>query len=122
MATILESKDSQALFQSSAEVSEKVVNHIFAIIGQVNQKAVSDAKVFLKDNVAFALLDKTGLYFRISEDDYQIIGDKYKIIRMNDRRYIFERVKPDVLSSPDDLLQLFTKVIWEMSGKLNNRY
>lgn len=122
MTETLEKQKTRASFQRLVETSNDVINQTFAAMGDVSQKEVTGVQVYLKDNVAFALQDESNLYFRISEDDYQIIGDKYKIIRMDDRRYIFERINPGVLSSSDELLQLLTKAVWEMSGKLNIRY
>lgn len=122
MTETLEKQKTRANSQRLVETSNGVINQTFAAMGDVSQKEVSGVQVYLKDSVVFALQDTSNLYFRISEDDYQIIGDKYKIIRMDDRRYIFERINPGVLSSSDELLQLLTRAVWEMSGKLNIRY
>ena len=103
---------------SLIEVHSGNIEKAFSAIGEFLVKEIDNAKVFSKDNDVFALQDDADLYFRISEDDYQIIGDKYKIIRMNDRRYIFERLNSKILSSSDELLKTLTRTIWKMSGKV----
>lgn len=86
-------------------------------MGNVSYRKFDGYRVFSKNGIIFCVACKDHLYIRMTKNQFRYTKDSTELIKINDETYVFSRLDNSIAMTHDELLTMFTKVYWDLSGK-----